>query len=133
MKVIIVKNSLFPFPGYIAMTVWPFIFVRKKAAARYGAAADNHERIHAAQQVEMLVAGIFLGLAAFLSGLGFWALAFLPVFFLWYAVEWACRFIQYRDTKKAYRNIAFEREAYRNEGDTEYLHQRKLFSWISHL
>nr|DAU35071.1 MAG TPA: hypothetical protein [Caudoviricetes sp.] len=33
-------------------------------------------------------------------------------FYLWYIIEYLIRLIMYRDTKLAYKNISFEREAY---------------------
>ncbi len=72
----------------------------------------NHEMIHYYQQREILV---------------------LP-FFLWYGVEFLFRLIQYRNWKKAYRNISFEREAYANEVNYDYLRNvRVRFAWIKYL
>ena len=48
MKVII--NKLIPMKGYIAMTVYPFIFARKELD-KY---TLNHENIHGEQQKELL-------------------------------------------------------------------------------
>ena len=36
----------------------------------------------------------------------------------------------YRDTKLAYKNISFEREAYQNQNDLDYLSNRKHYSWL---
>ncbi len=52
----------------------------------------NHERIHTAQQRELL---------------------FIP-FYILYVFEWLIRLIQYRNRNDAYMNISFEREAYAN-------------------
>lgn len=111
MKKIVVYNKLIPFKGYVAMTVFPFIFVRK-AYKPIGKRTINHESIHLKQQIELLV---------------------LP-FFLWYGVEWIVRLIQYKSLKKAYRNISFEREAYNNEGDEGYLDGiREPFEFLHYL
>lgn len=72
---------------------------------------ENHEAIHIKQGNEML-----------------WIF-----FYLWYGIEWLFRLIQYRDKMLAYYNISFEREAYINQLDDEYLIKRKLFSWIKYL
>lgn len=45
-------------------------------------------------------------------------------FYIWYLFE---------AIFKGYDNISFEREAYENEGDIEYLKKRKLFAWIKYL
>lgn len=68
----------------------------------------NHERIHTAQQRELL---------------------FLP-FYILYLLEWLYRLLQHRDWKKAYYAISFEREAYRHGGDLSYLRHRRPYSWI---
>ena len=39
----------------------------------------------------------------------------------------------YRDTKLAYKNISFEREAYQNQNDLDYLSNRKHYSWIKYV
>ena len=104
----LVYNNIIPFKGYLAMCVFPFIFVRKDA--RDLKTTDiNHETIHGKQQIEML-----------------WVL-----FFVWYGIEWFVRWVAYGfDGHLAYKNISFEQEAYLHEDDLIYLNNRKLFaSW----
>lgn len=101
----IVVNDILPFKGYVAMTVWPFIFIRK-------AVKDNviwHEVIHGEQQKEML----------------------LLFFHLWYVVEWLVRLCLYGNQKEAYRNISFEQEAYLHENDVDY--KREHYAWAKYL
>lgn len=107
----IVFNNIIPFPGYKAIALWPFIFVRNKAAVRFTKTCENHENIHLRQQREMLVLG----------------------FYLWYLLEWVFRVVQYWSFRKGYKNISFEREAYANEGDLGYLNTRKRFAWIHYI
>ena len=105
----IIYNTLIPFPGYKAMAIWPFVFVRSKYED--GGMADKdirHESIHLKQQGEMLV---------------------IP-FIIWYLAEW---FVRLFKKGNAYRNISFEREAYANEGDETYLQHRKHYAWIHYL
>ena len=71
----------------------------------------NHERIHTAQQRELL---------------------FIP-FYILYLIEWCVRLCQYHSCKEAYRNISFEREAYKFGSDLTYLKDRKHYSWINFL
>ena len=66
----------------------------------------NHEKIHLRQQVELLI---------------------IP-FFILYGLEFLFRLIQYKQWKLAYMNISFEREAYRNEKDLDYLKTRPFFN-----
>ena len=104
----LVYNNIIPFKGYLAMCIFPFIFVRKDARA-LKTTDINHETIHGKQQIEML-----------------WVL-----FFVWYGIEWFVRWVAYCfDGHLAYKNISFEQEAYLHEDDLIYLNNRKLFaSW----
>lgn len=106
-----VINNIIPFKGFLAITLWPFIFVRKEAEQRYTKTVDRHEHIHGEQQKEMLI--IF--------------------FLLWYGMEWLIKCVKYRNGNTAYKNVSFEREAYQNQNDAAYLDERKHYSWIKYL
>lgn len=71
----------------------------------------RHETIHFQQQLEML---------------------FVP-FFLLYFFFWLKGLIEYRDGKASYYVNPFEREAYINESDENYLATRKRFAWKHYL
>lgn len=71
----------------------------------------NHERIHNAQQRELL---------------------YLP-FYILYLLEWLIRLIQHRNSHKAYRAISFEKEAYTHGHDLTYLQTRAPYTWLKHL
>ena len=133
MKSIVVFNRLIPFSGFVAITLYPFIFVREAVAKKYSTVANNHEHIHAEQQKELLPVGVALALIAYLSGLGLWALLFLPVFLWLYVAEWLCKLYRYKSSKKAYCNISFEREAYQNEKDLAYISSRRHFIWFKYI
>ena len=92
--------------GYSAITLYPFIFVRERTN-KENAVLINHERIHLRQQAELLV--IF--------------------FYLWYFADFLWKYAKFRNWNKAYRNIIFEREAYDNEYDLEYLEKRKRYGF----
>lgn len=102
----IIYNNIIPFRPFWATNLCGFVFVRKDVG-RLTAVARNHEYIHSLQQREM---GYVL-------------------FFLWYNIEWLVRLILYRSSMKAYRNIAFEREAYDCERNLEYAEHRRHFAW----
>lgn len=105
----IIYNNVIPFKGFKAITIWPFIFVRSKYED--GGMSDKdirHETIHLRQQAELLV--VF--------------------FYIWYICEWLIRLFQ---KGNAYRNISFEREAYANEADENYLSHRKHYAWIYYI
>lgn len=129
----IVYNYIIPFKGYLAMCVFPFIFVRKDA--RNLTVKDiNHEKIHLRQQLEMYIVGVILTLILFICGLSWWSLFALPIFFIWYGVEWFLRWCAYGfNQNEAYHNISFEQEAYGNESNLDYLRTRKRFSWCKYL
>lgn len=104
---IILKN--FPLRKNIAgITLWPFILVKMSNPTR---ALIRHEQIHLRQQLEMLV---------------------LP-FYIWYVIEWLICWAKYKDRDKAYRNISFEREAYQNELDADYLWKRGFWRFLKYL
>lgn len=101
----------FPPAGYMALTLWPFIFVRRSAEKRYTLTASNHEHIHGEQQMEMLV---------------------LPML-VWYGIEYVVRLLLYGSHKEAYRNISFEQEAYLHEGEQDYIDRRRHYGWVKYL
>lgn|SRR5690606_16832462 len=105
----VVLNKWIP-KGFAGITIFPFVFVAEEKWL-HNSTFIIHERIHLRQQIELLV---------------------LP-FFIWYGLEYIVRIFQYRNKSKAYRNISFEREAYANESNPNYLKQRRLFSFIRYL
>jgi hypothetical protein len=107
--IIIVSKYLVP-NGYEGFTVWPFVFL-KCNESRANLVVLNHERIHLRQQAELLV---------------------LP-FFIWYLLEFLLRYLKLRNWKSAYRFLSFEKEAYQNERDLNYLKHRKPFFFIRYL
>lgn len=126
-----VLNDVFPFKGFLAMTVWPLLFVKRKYEARFGPVENRHESIHGEQQKELLCVGIAIAVALVALGCGWWSLLVLPLFFWWYVVEWLVKWPIYGDSFTAYKNICFEREAFANEGNMTYLSHRRPFAWMS--
>lgn len=103
---IIVFKYLLP-KGYRGITLFPFIFLLRKEDKR-NLILVNHEKIHIRQQLELLI---------------------VP-FFIWYGVEFLVRLVQFKNWSRAYRNISFEREAYSNEKDLDYLKKRPFWSFL---
>ncbi|MEA4903516.1 MAG: hypothetical protein VB090_01515, partial [Petrimonas sp.] len=54
-------------------------------------------------------------------------------FYVWYVAEWIIKWIIYKDRFIAYRNIGFEREAFDNDGDLDYLKCRKRYGFASYV
>lgn len=92
--------SWYPYTG---MALWPVVLLRKTASAR----TLHHERIHLAQQTELLLIGFY-------------------VLYLW---EFLYHLYRLRQWDAAYRAISFEREAFDNENRWDYLAKRKDFAW----
>lgn len=96
--------------NFIAMAFYPFILLKNKEL-KENKRLINHERIHLRQQLELLV---------------------IP-FYLWYLTEYLIRLIQYKNANLAYRNICFEREAYRNDKNLDYLQNRKWYGFLKYV
>ncbi len=107
---IVLVNRLFLRKGISGMALWPFILVRNPRL-KNDPVFLNHEKIHLRQQLEMLI---------------------LP-FYLWYMIEFCLRYLKTGDRGVAYRTISFEREAYSNEKDLQYLHQRSFWKFFRYL
>ena len=101
----IIRNNIIPFPGYKAMNLFGVLFVRGNA--RIDDITLNHEKIHTAQIKEMLY--VF--------------------FYVWYVIEWLIRLPK----GNAYRSISFEREAYENDSDINYLKTRKRYAFLKYM
>ena len=93
-----------------AMALYPFMIFRKQAL-KSSHVIINHEKVHFRQQQELLIA------------------FFYPLYFLHYLIN----LVQFRNHHKAYFQICFEREAYENERDLEYLTHRKPYAWLQYL
>jgi len=50
-----IKNKIIPFKGYNAITIYPFVFYRKKSMKTF-----RHESIHAQQQIELLIIPFYI-------------------------------------------------------------------------
>lgn len=109
---LIVVNNCIPVKGFVAMNLFGVLFIRRDEwlkesdGARMG--TINHENIHTAQMRELL---------------------YVP-FYLLYLLEWLYRLLFH--TKTAYRGISFEKEAYANQTDINYLATRKHYAQWKH-
>jgi hypothetical protein len=107
---IIVCRALLKNTKISAITLFPFILLRNRDLKK-DETLIVHEKIHLRQQLELLI--IF--------------------FYLWYVIEYYYRFFKMKDAFKAYKAISFEREAFANEHDSEYLSKRKLWGFWKYL
>ncbi len=95
---------------FVGISLWPFIFI-KDSTLKKDTYFINHEKIHLKQQSELLV---------------------LP-FYILYLLEFCIRAFKYRNFNRAYHNISFEQEAYANEENSNYLVNRKPFSFLKYI
>lgn len=98
----IVRTSFLPFHGFSAVNLLGVLFVHPGVYLSHE--MMNHERIHTAQQREML----------------------FVFFYLAYFMEWLVRLPM---RGNAYRKISFEREAYANQRNLDYLQSRPHYAW----
>lgn len=89
------------------ITLWPFGIYFYEGI--YNSFDIFHEKIHWQQQKEML--GLF--------------------FYLWYVMEWLVRVFDGRGD--AYMRISFEREAWKNELNIDYVKYRKRYAWFKYI
>ena len=92
-----------------AMALFPFMLFKDPKQKGHPILV-NHEKIHFIQQLELLI---------------------LP-FYLLYFIFYLINLIRFRDHHKAYLNISFEKEAYANERNINYLPNRGLYSWLKY-
>lgn len=104
----IILNKTIPFgKRYYAVNLFGVLFAKGPCSPQ----TINHEKIHTAQIKELLF--IF--------------------FYIWYGIEWVFKLIVYRNSFLAYKNISFEREAYANGLNPEYLKGRKRFAFVGYI
>ncbi len=90
-----------------AMAIYPFMLF-KNGSLSADVRIIRHETIHFKQQVELLF--IF--------------------FYLIYGLHYLVNLIKLQDHHMAYLNICFEKEAYENDNDSNYLTNRKPYTWL---
>lgn len=106
MKFPVLHLSFLPAAG---MAIFPFVLI-KYAKLKNDRQIINHELIHLRQQIELLI---------------------VP-FFIFYLLNYLINLIKYRNHHLAYKNIVFEREAYSNDSDYNYLKKRRFSSWVKY-
>jgi hypothetical protein len=92
-----------------AFAFYPFI-VLKSSHSKNDSRLIQHERIHLKQQLEL----------------------FIVPFYILYFLEFVIHYIRKFDAEKAYRSISFEKEAFDNDRNPDYiLHRKILGMWRS--
>lgn len=130
-------TKLLLFPTYTAVTLLYNSFF-KKDEDEYSMDDINHECIHQVQQMECSVMGLALGLVLCgLFNLSLWWIIILGLgfFYIWYGIEYLiilC-FAKWDKQNERYHDVSFEEEAHNNDGDWDYLEDRKPFAWIKYI
>lgn len=88
-----------------AIALWPFIIIKNSKGLNKEVLL-NHEKIHLRQQLELLIV----------------------IFYVIYFGEYLYYRIKLKNADMAYRSISFEREAYQNDKNLEYLQGRKIYA-----
>lgn len=107
-----VYSVIIPFKGYIALTLYPWVFIRTELKKKYTPTVNRHETTHGLQQIETV-----------------W-IFFLLIYLIEYIIKF---FICGFNHNRAYRSISFEQEAYHNQGNVSYNETRKHYSWIKYI
>lgn len=127
----IVRNKYIPFGKFDAMNILGFLFVKEDT--KLDDELINHEAIHTVQQYEILALSALVALVASNLYASWWYLLIviaMPIAI--YLLAWLIELVL-PPYDSAYKDSPFEREAYRNQYDPEYLAKRPLFAWVSHI
>lgn len=120
--------------GYDTITLG-FIILTTRKTWEMNQEVLNHEKIHVAQWVEVttlfmliwVVVSLMIGSAKML----WWLPINMLAYYLIYMVEYAISRLYGGETgKQDYRNIEFEKEAYKHQNDMTYLSRRLPFAWL---
>ncbi|MES2794420.1 MAG: hypothetical protein V4683_00570 [Bacteroidota bacterium] len=90
------------------LAIFPFIFTKNNERSK---TLINHELIHHRQQLEL----------------------FIFPFYLFYVYQYFVGLVKYKNSYKAYMNICFEKEAYANDQNLNYLKYRKLWAFLNYI
>lgn len=155
----LIYNKLIPFGNFGLMNVLGLVFT-KTPIDKVTKRSKRHEGTHTYQQYELLAIGAIVALVLCNFYASWWYLLALPIVpFAIYALAFFAELLRppYHNAKEffegkcfcdkvkaipawfakvwvdAYRDNCFEREAYANDDNPEYLATRHLFAWVRHI
>lgn len=148
----IITNKFIPFKGFGAMNILGLIFTRKQPS-EVTLRTKRHEQTHTYQQYELLMIGAIVSLVLCNIFASWWyLLGVVLIPFALYLVGFLLEMVvpPYHNAKllwqnkkfsawatkiwhDAYSDNCFEREAYLNDQDRNYLATRSLCAWISYI
>ncbi|MBO5044149.1 MAG: hypothetical protein J6C45_03860 [Alistipes sp.] len=124
---LIIRNKILPIGSFVCMNILGLLFVREEVVL--DEVILNHEAIHTDQQREILL--LSLAVATALSNIyatWWWMLLALVMPFALYVLAWLIELLL-PPYGTAYKDSPFEREAYANQHNPNYLATRPLFAW----
>lgn len=104
-KMWIIKSKKLNLGG---IALYPFIIINSKLSSERQKVLINHECIHIRQQIELLV---------------------IP-FYILYLSNYLINRFRYNTHLEAYRNIIFEKEAFNEESNFDYLSTRTFWNFL---
>lgn len=121
----IIYNKFIPLKGYKAINIFGVLFV-KNGTKNLSKVDINHEEIHTAQMVETLWVGFYL----------LYVLEYLIhlIFDKPIIKNYRKSFIKINNDflNRIYHSVSFEKEAYLNQNNLDYLKTRKHYSWLKY-
>ena len=122
----VIYNKFIPFKGFYAITIIKWVFVREEYKYLDGLSVYNkminHESIHE-QQILDFTPKAFPGWLRYTIG--------SICFYLLYGLEWLFKLIPCLiKNKSAYRSLCAEKEAFKNEADSNYINKREKLAWL---
>lgn len=128
---LIIRNNFLPFKGFVMLNILGVVFVRGDAEVTSWRA--RHEAIHTAQQYEIMTLSALVALVLCKVWASWWYLLIVVVMpFSLYLLAWLIA-LALPPYDRAYYDSPFEREAYANEFNTDYLTYRKPFAWVKYI
>lgn len=116
-KIKIKYSNIIPFKGFYAIQFFGTIYIRKEYEGRpVNPTTITHENIHLLQALDF--------------GIG--KMGFVP-FYLLYLIEWIIKLSYYFWKKDPYYELSWEREAYDNQNNPDYLKTRKRWAWFKRI
>lgn len=155
----IIYNKYIPFKGFGCMNILGLVFSRKPAK-EITLVTKRHEQIHALQQYEIMMVSTIVSLIFCNLYASWWyLLGVIVIPFGLYLLGFILEIVvpPYHNAKEcfegkcfcdkvkaipawiskvwmdAYRDNCFEREAYMNDHDCNYLATRRLFAWVGYI
>lgn len=126
----VIKNKFIPVGNFSAMNILGFLFIKEDT--KITKELIRHEAIHSVQQYEIFgVSAIIALIISCLSAQWWYLLLVVAMPILLYVLAWLVE-VALPPYNSAYKDSPFEREAYLNQNNPEYLANRPLFVWFKY-